>query len=94
MRPLMVINGFLLGSCLSIAVSLGLVLIVYLVIGTDEPRIRGEMQPLTVSLLIFLLMTAISAASFYAIARALPWRWPAQGVLLAGLALAGWYYWP
>lgn len=94
MRPLTVINGFLLGSCLSIALSLAMVLVVYLVIGTGEPRIRDEMAPLTYSLLIFMGMTAISGASFFGLATGRRWRWPAQAVLLAGLVATGWYYWP
>ncbi len=94
MRPLMVINGFLLGSCLSIAVSLAMVLIVFLLIGTDHPRIHGEIRPLVTSLLIFLGMTALSALSFYSLATWRAWRWPAQAGLVAGLAATGWHYWP
>lgn len=94
MRPLMVLNGILLGSCLSITVSLALVLIVFLVIGTEHTRIAGEMRPLTVSMLIFLGMTAISAWSFYSVAIGSRWLWASQAVLLAGLGLTGWHYWP
>lgn len=94
MRPLMVINGILLGSCLSIAVSLALVLIVFFVIGTDEVRIAEEIRPLTASMFIFLVMTTISAWSFYSVATTNRWLWPSQGLLLAGLGLTGWYYWP
>lgn len=94
MRPLMVINGFLLGSCLSIALSLAMVLAVFLVIGIDHPRLRGEIQPLTLSLLIFLGMTALAALSFYAVAKTRPWRWPALAATLSGLAATVWYYWP
>lgn len=90
----MVINGFLLGSCLSIAVSLAMVLIVYLFIGSDHPRIQNEIRPLVISLLIFLAMTTLSALSFYSIATGRRWRWPAQAGVLAGLVATGWYYWP
>jgi len=94
MRPLMVINGFLLGSCLSIAVSLALVLAVFLVVGDEHPRIQGEMRPLGQSLAIFLVMTAVSALSFYAVVRQRPWRRAAAAATVVGLALTGWYYWP
>ncbi len=94
MRPLVVINGFLLGSCLSIAVSLALVLAVFLVVGDEHPRIRDEMGPLGQSLAIFVVMTAVSALSFYAVIRQRPWRWPAVAATVIGLALTGWYYWP
>ena len=94
MRPLMVINGFLLGSFLSIAVSLGLVLIVFLVVGDEHPRIQGEMGPLGQSLAIFLVMTAVSALSFYGVAKQRGWRRAAVAATLFGLVLTGWYYWP
>ncbi len=94
MRPLTVINGIFFGSCLSIAVSLGFVLIVFLVLGTDHPRLQAEFRPLTISLSIFLGMTAISAASFYSLLINHRLRWVAQVLLWAGLGATGWYYWP
>ncbi len=94
MRPLMVINGFLLGSCLSIAVSLLFVLIVFLVIGGDHPRLQPEFRPLLFSLFIFLGMTAISAGSFYSLIFGHRWRFWLQGLLWSGLLATGWYYWP
>ncbi len=94
MRPLTVINGIFFGSCLSIAVSLGFVLIVFLVVGPDHPRLQAEFRPLTTSLSIFVGMTAISAASFYSLLINHRLRWPAQGLLWAGLGATGWYYWP
>ena len=94
MRPLTVINGIFLGSCLSISVSLGLVLIVFLVISDDYPRLEAEFRPLTISLAIFLSMTAISAASFYSLLINHQLRWAAQALLWAGLVATGWYYWP
>ena len=94
MRPLTVINGFLLGSCLSIAVSLAMVLIVFLVVGPDHARIRDEIRPLISSLLIFLGMTALAGLSFYSLAIGSRWRWYAQAAVLAGIAGTSWYYWP
>ena len=85
MRPLTVVNGIFFGSCLSIAVSLGFVLIVFLVIGTDHPRLAAEFDPLTISLSIFLGMTAISGASFYSLLINHRLRWAAQALLWAGL---------
>lgn len=94
MRPLTVINGVLLGTSLSIFVSLALVLIVFLVVGQDHPRIQGEFRPLTFSILIFFGMTIVSAASFYALAVNHRLRFWSQFVLLAGLIATGVYYWP
>jgi hypothetical protein len=46
------------------------------------------------SLLIFLGMTAISAASFYSLLIGHRARFVAQGLLWLGLLGTGWYYWP
>lgn len=94
MRPLMVINGVLLGTCLSIFMSLLLVLIVFLVIGQDHPRIQDEIRPLIHSMLIFFGMTTISGGSFYTIAVNHRLRWWSQGLLVLGLAACVAYYWP
>lgn len=94
MRPLMVVNGIMLGSSLSIAVSLALVLIVFLVIGEDYPRVRQETGALLVSMFIFIGMTIISAASFYTLAKNHPFRKLAQGLMWLGLSATAWFYWP
>src|SRR5690606_27629872 len=39
MRPLTVITGIVLGSCVSISVSLGAVLFIFLVLGDEYPRL-------------------------------------------------------
>jgi hypothetical protein len=90
----MVINGILLGSCVSIAVSLIMVLIVFLVIGDEYPRLQYEFRPLVRSLLIFLGMTAVSAASFYTLAIGHRRRYWFQALLWAGVAATVRYYWP
>lgn len=94
MRPLMVINGFLLGSCLSITVSLLLVLVVFIVIGDDHPRIQYEFRPLLSSMFIFLGMTIISAGSFYSLVIVHRARFWLQALMWAGLAATGWHFWP
>ncbi len=94
MRPLTAVNGLVLGSCLAIAISLAMVLIVFLVLGDDYPRLAGEFGSLTESLAIFTLMTAVSAASFYALVKNHRLRYVAQGVLVFCLVLTGLYYWP
>ena len=94
MRPLTAITGILLGSCLAITVSLALVLVVFLVLGQDYPRLQHEFGPLTISLFIFLGLTVISAGSFYALLIHHRARWLAQAAMWLGLAATGWYYWP
>ena len=94
MRPLTVITGILLGSSLSIAFSLAAVLVIFAILGTDHPRLSHEFGPLLASFSIFSVMTAISAASFYALLVHHPARWLAQAAMWLGLLATGLYYWP
>ena len=94
MRPLTAITGILLGSCLAITVSLAAVLLVFLVLGDDYPRVHDEFRPLLYSMSIFLGMTAISALSFYALVIGHRARYWAVALMLTGLAATTWYYLP
>ena len=93
MRPLTVITGILLGSCLAITVSLAAVLFVFLILGDDYPRLRHEFRPLLSSVLIFFGMTSVSAVSFYALLINHPARWWGQALMWTGLTMTGWYFW-
>ena len=64
MRPLSVITLIILGSSFAITFSLAAVVLVVLILGDDYPRLQREFDPLLSSLLLFLVMTAIAAASF------------------------------
>ncbi len=94
MRPLTMITGILLGSCAAITISLGLVLIVFLLLGHEHPRLEHEFRPLVGSMLIFLGMTVISAASFYSLLIGHRGRYAAQALMWLGLLGTAWYYWP
>mgnify|MGYP001031587017 CR=1 FL=1 len=94
MRPLTAVTGILLGSCVAITVSLAAVLVVFLVLGDDYPRLQSEFDALVSSLLIFLVMTAISAASFYTLVINHKARYIAQAALWGGLAATALYYLP
>ena len=85
MRPLTMITGILFGSCAAITISLALVLVVFLLLGDEHPRLQHEFRPLVSSLLIFLGMTMLIGH------RA---RFVAQGFLWLGLLGTAWYYWP
>ena len=93
MRPLTVITGILLGSSLAITVSLAAVLLVFLILGDDYPRLQHEFSPLLSSVLIFLGMTIISATSFYALLINHPARWWGQALMWAGVAAVSVYFW-
>ena len=94
MRPLTVITGILLGSSLAITVSLAAVLIVFLILGDDYPRIQHEFESLVASVFIFFGMTTISAGSFYSLLINHRARFWAQLLMWAGLAATTWYYLP
>ena len=88
------ITGILFGSCAAITISLGMVLIVFLLLGDDYPRLQHEFRPLVTSMLIFLGMTVISSASFYSLLIDPRGTYAAQGLLWLGLCGTAWYYWP
>lgn len=94
MRPLTVITGIVLGSCLSITVSLMAVLIMFLVLRGQHPRLEAEFDAMTASLALFSAMTAISALSFYGLLIRHKWRAAAQALMWLGVILTGVYYWP
>ncbi|MDH4124291.1 MAG: hypothetical protein OEW64_02695 [Gammaproteobacteria bacterium] len=92
MRPLAIINGVVLGSCLSISVSLAAVMCVYLLLGDEYPRLQSEFRPLLASALIFSGMTAISAASFYTLLTKRKARTGFQLAMWTALFATAWYY--
>lgn len=94
MRPLAAITLILLGSCFAITFSLAAVFLVVLILGDEYPRLQSEFAALRDSLLLFLGMTVVSAASFYTLIRRHPLRIWAQGLMWLGLLATGWYYWP
>ena len=75
MRPLTVITGIVLGSCLSITISLAAVMLVFWFVGSEEPRIAHESEGLLSITAMFLGLTAVSAMSFYSLLKESRFRW-------------------
>lgn len=94
MRPLTVITGIIFGSCASVAISLMAVLLIFLILGDDYPRLQYEFRGLVSSLLIFVAMTAITAWSFYSMITNNKARHFAQAAMWSGLSAVVFYYWP
>lgn len=94
MKPLTVVTGIVLGTCLSIAVSLAAVLLMFVILRDEYPRLEHEFQSLIWSLAIFTAMTAISAVSFYWILTGHRFRFAAQGVLWLAVLGTGYLLWP
>lgn len=94
MRPLSVVTLIILGSSFAITFSLSAVIFVVLVLGDEYPRLQREFDALITSLLLFIGMTAIAAASFYALIKNHAARyWLNAGMWLALIGV-GYYYWP
>jgi len=93
-RPLTVITGILLGSSVSITLSLAAVMLIFLILGDEYPRLAYEFSDLIKSTLIFVILTIISAASFYSLLKEWQSRWWLQIALWAALFATGFYYWP
>ena len=94
MRPLTFITGILLGSSVSITLGLAAVILIFLILGDEYPRLAYEFSDLIKSTLIFVVLTTISAASFYSLLKEWKNRWWLQFALWASLAATGFYYWP
>lgn len=94
MRPLTVITGILFGSCLAITVSLAAVLLIFLLLGDEHPRIQDEFNSLVSSVGIFLGMTIVCGASFYSLIINHNSRFGFQALMWAGFAATAWYYLP
>ena len=94
MRPFTVLIGILLGSASSITISLGAVLIVFLVLPGGHPDLAREMPQLTGSLITFAVLTAASAGSFLGQVKLRSWRGWAHLATAACLGGVVMLYWP
>ena len=94
MRPLAVLIGIVMGSTVSLAVGLALTWVVFLFMPEHADRLAAEKAPLLKAILLFTVLSAAAAASFYGEMRERRWRFPAMAVMVAVLGVAVWTYWP
>ncbi len=95
MRPLGFLTGVVLGSAASIALVLGMVIVIFALTGNQQagrrPRsARGSWSPQAFSR----VLAAAAATAFVGLQRERPWRWLAQVAMWLAMAFIGWYYWP
>jgi cytochrome bd-type quinol oxidase subunit 2 len=83
-----------MGSAVSIALGLLMTGAVFLLLNDSDSRLADESRPLMATTLVSVLLAAVAAASFYGQLRQRRWRYLAHAALLAGMAFAGWTYWP
>ena len=94
MKPSVVLLGFVLGSAASITFGLFGVVVVFMFLRADHPRLQTEFPSLVANLAAFAGLTVLAALSFYGQLREAAWRRLVIATLLAGLCVAGWWYWP
>jgi hypothetical protein len=70
------------------------VLLVYIILGDEYPRVQHEFGPLVASLLVFFFMTTLSAASFYALLTKHKTVLLLQIAMWVGLAATTFYFLP
>lgn len=94
MNPFTMILGITLGSLVSIAFSLGAVLLVFWFLQDESPRFDSELPELLRSTVIFFVLAGIAAAAFIGTLKNKRWRHGCLAFLWCGLVGTGWYYWP
>ncbi|HRP34403.1 MAG TPA: hypothetical protein PLI48_00845 [Gammaproteobacteria bacterium] len=94
MQPMTVVTGILLGSSAAIAAGLAVVVLIFLLLSGEHPRLGAEIGMLLASTGIFLGMTAVCAASFISLVKQLRWWWIPQAGMWAALGLVVLYYLP
>ena len=94
MQPFTAILGIVLGSLVSLAFGLAVVLFVFWVLRNDNPRFAAELPELARAAVIFLLLAILSGFGFLGTVRARRWRYGPLAMMWLGLLLVGWYYWP
>lgn len=94
MKPSTILFGILLGSVAAIAFGLAAVLVIFLLLQAEQPRVAGEIPELARGSALFALLTAAAVPAFVGSLRNRSWRYIPMGLLSLGIAGVGWYYWP
>jgi len=94
MKPLGFLTGVVLGSAASIALVLGMVVVIFALTGSQQPVVGREYPGLLLSAGLFAVLSAAAAVAFTGLQRERPWRWLAQAAMWLAMAAIGWYYWP
>jgi hypothetical protein len=94
MQPLTVIIGIILGSTVAIALGLIMVLVIFLVMGSERAALGDELVPLLRSAGLFTVLAALAFASFIGSLKRTRWRHLAMAAMWSGLILTTWIYWP
>ena len=94
MTPLAVLTGILMGSAVTIALGLAMVLVVFVILSGEHPRLTEEYGSLLASFSLFFVLALAATYAFLGVLRNRPWRWYAQAATYGMIALIALYYWP
>lgn len=94
MRPLALLLGIVTGSAVSMALGLGMTLMIFFLLPEFQQRLAPEWRPLSVALGWASAASVLGAAAFYGELRATGWRRLAQMGLGAIAVAALLRYWP
>ena len=94
MRPITVLNGIIMGSCGSIFIGIAVTLVIFLVLGPENPSLQRELGPLTLYAAMFAALTGLSAWAFVGQLLLKSWRWWAQAVMLVAVTAVVFYLLP
>lgn len=94
MSPLAVFTGIVMGSAVTIALGLAMVLVVFVILSGEHPRLTAEYGTLLRSFGLFFVLALCASSAFVSQLRRHSWRWYAQAATWAVIAGIAAYYWP
>jgi hypothetical protein len=94
MSPLAVFTGIIMGSAVTIALGLAMVLVVFLILSGEHPRLIAEYGTLLRSFGLFFVLALCASSAFVGQLRRHAWRWYAQAATWLAIAGIAVYYWP
>jgi hypothetical protein len=94
MSPLAVLTAIIMGSAVTITIGLALVIVVFLALSGDHPRLAREYWSLLRSFALFLALSLVAGYAFVGTLRRSRWLRATQAATWLTLAVIGWYYWP
>jgi hypothetical protein len=94
MSPLAAFTGIIMGSAVTISLGLAMVLVVFVVLSGEHPRLTAEYGTLVRSFALFFVLALCAASAFIGQVRLRSWRWYAQAATWLAIASIAVYYWP
>jgi hypothetical protein len=94
MSPLAVLTGIIMGSAVTIAIGLAMVLVVFLSLASEYANFAREYAPMLLSFGLFLGLSFVSSYAFIATLWERRWKWWAQGGMWFAIVVIAVHYWP